>query len=80
MKVLTTSYFDKGFEEIKKKLQQPFNKISKIDDIFKFKQKGKILQFQFHEQILQIVENMSSAVNSEMPAKIMIFLTTWKPS
>ena len=59
MKVLTTTYFDKGFEEIEKKLQQPFNKISKIDDTFKFKQKGKILQFQFNEQILQIVENMS---------------------
>lgn len=49
-------------------MQQSFNKISKIDDTFIFKQKGKILQSEFNKQILQIVQNMSSAVNNEMPA------------
>ena len=31
------NYFDKGFEEIEKKLQQPSNKNAKTEDTFKFK-------------------------------------------
>ena len=32
-------------------------------DIFKFKHKGSRIQFEFNQQILQIVENFSSALN-----------------
>ena len=34
-------------------------------DIFKFKHKGSRIQFEFNQQILQIVENFSSALNND---------------
>ena len=46
------NYFDKRFEGIGKKLQQP-NKKEKMEDTFKFKQKGNRIQFEFNQQILQ---------------------------
>ena len=45
------NYFDKRFEGIEKKLQQPSNKKAKIEDIFKFKHKGNRVQFEFNNQI-----------------------------
>ena len=61
--------FNKRFVGMGKKLQQPFNKNSKIDNTFKFKQKGRRLQFELNKQILQIVQNLSSAVNNEDASK-----------
>ena len=43
------NYFDKCFEGIKKKLQQPSNKNGKMEDTFKFKHKGNRVQFEFNE-------------------------------
>ena len=57
------NYFDKRFEGIEKKLQKPSNKNAKIDGTFKFKHKGNRTQFEFNQQILQIVENLSSVLN-----------------
>ena len=48
------SYFDKRFEGIEKKLQQT-NKNGKVEDTFKFKQKGNRIQFEFNQQILQLL-------------------------
>ena len=45
------NYFDKRFEGIEKKLQQPLNKNPKTEDTFKFKRKGNRVQFEFNEQI-----------------------------
>ena len=59
------NYFDKRFEGIEKKLQHPSNKNPKIEDTFKFKHKGNRIQFEFNQQILQIVENLSSALNND---------------
>ena len=58
---LMMNYFDKHFEGIEKKLQQPSNNIMKMEDTFKFKHKENRIQFEFNQQILQIVENLSSA-------------------
>ena len=57
--------FDKRFEEIEKKLQQPSNKNAKMEGIFKFKHKQNRVQFEFKNQILQIVQNLSSALNND---------------
>ena len=62
---LMINYFDKRFEGIEKKLQHPSNKNPKIEDTFKFKHKGNRIQFEFNQQILQIVENLSSALNND---------------
>ena len=62
---LMMNYFDRRFEETEKKLQQPSNKNAKIEDTFKFKHKGNRIQFEFNQQILQIVENLSSALNND---------------
>ena len=59
------NYFDKHFEGIEKKLQQPSNNIMKMEDTFKFKHKENRIQFEFNQQILQIVENLSSALNND---------------
>ena len=48
---LMMNYFDKHFEGIEKKLQQPLNKNPKTEDTFKFKRKGNRVQFEFNEQI-----------------------------
>ena len=58
-------YFDKRFEEIEKKLKQPSNKTTKIEDTFKFKRKGNRMQFEFNQQILRVVENLLSALNND---------------
>ena len=47
------------------KLQQPSNKNVKMEDTFKFKHKGNRIQFIFNQQILQLVENLSSALNND---------------
>ena len=62
---LMISYFDKQFEGIEKKLQQPSNKIAKMEDTFKFKHKWNRIQFEFNQQILQRVENLSSVLNND---------------
>ena len=59
------NYFDKRFERIEKKLQHPPNKNLKIEDTFKFKHKGNRIQFESNQKILQIVENLSSALNND---------------
>ena len=59
------NYFDKRFQGIEKKLQQPSNKNAKIEDTFKFKHKGNRIKFEFNQQILQIVENLSSELNDD---------------
>ena len=59
------NYFHKRFEGIEKKLQQPSNKNEKMEDIFKFKHKGNRVKFEFNNQILQIVQNLSSALNTD---------------
>ena len=59
------NYFDKNFEEIEKKLQDPSNKNPKIEDTLKHKHKGNRIQFEFNQQILRIVENLSSALNND---------------
>ena len=58
------NYFDKHFEGIEKKLQQP-NKKVKMEDTFKFKQKGNRIQFEFNQLILQSVQNLSSALKND---------------
>ena len=55
-------YFDKRFEGIEKKLQQPY-KNAKMEDTFKFRQKVNRIQFEFNQPI-QLVENISSALNN----------------
>ena len=67
------NYFDKQFEGIEKKLQQLSHKNAKIENTFKFKHKGNRIQFEFNQQILQIVENLSSMM---IPAKPTIFVAT----
>ena len=67
---LMINYFDKIFEEIEKKLQQPSNKNAKIEDTLKFKHKGNRIQFEFNQQILQIVENISSALSNDDTSKV----------
>ena len=67
---LMINYFDKWFEWIEKKLQQPSNKNAKIEDTFKFKHKGNRIQFEFNQQILQIVENISSALSNDDTSKV----------
>ena len=69
---LMMNYFNKRFEGIEKTLQQPSNKNVKMEDTFKFKHKGNRTQFEFNQQIVQIVENLSSALNNEDT----IFVTT----
>ena len=61
---LMMNYFDNRFEGIEKKLQHPSNKNPKIEDTFKFKHKGNRIQFEFNQKILQMVENLSSALNN----------------
>ena len=61
------NYFDKRFDRIVKKSQQPSNKNAKMEDIFKFKHKGNRAQFEFNNQISQIVQNLSSALNNDDP-------------
>ena len=64
------NYFDKRFEGIEKKLQQPSNKNAKMEDIFnKFKHKGNRVQLEFNNQILQIAQNLSPALNNDDPSK-----------
>ena len=62
------NYFDKRFEGIEKKLQQP-NKKAKTEDTFKFKQKGNRIQFEFNQQTLKSVQNISSALNNDDASK-----------
>ena len=62
---LMMKYFDKRCEGIEKKLQQPSNKNAKIEDTFKFKYLGNRIQFEFNQQILQIVKNLSSVFNND---------------
>ena len=69
---LMMNYFNKRFEGIEKTFQQPSNKNVKMEDTFKFKHKGNRTQFEFNQQIVQIVENLSSALNNEDT----IFVTT----
>ena len=69
---LMMNYFSKRFEGIEKTFQQPSNKNVKMEDTFKFKHKGNRTQFEFNQQIVQIVENLSSALNNEDT----IFVTT----
>ena len=59
------SYFDKRFDGIAKFFQKPTNKNTKIEDTFKFRHKGNRVQFEFNEQILQIVQNLSSVLNND---------------
>ena len=59
------SYFDRLIEGIEKKLPQPSNKNAKIEDTFIFKHKGNRVQFEFNEQILQIVPNLSSTLHND---------------
>ena len=59
------NYFDKRFEEMEKKLQHPSNKNPEIEDTFKFKHKGNRIQFEFNQKILQMVGNVSSALNND---------------
>ena len=66
---LMNNYFDKRFEGIEKKLQQPSNKNATMEDTFKFKRKGKRVQFEFNEKILQIIQNLSSALNNDDASK-----------
>ena len=66
---LMMNYFDKRFDRIVKKSQQPSNKNAKMEDIFKFKHKGNRVQFEFNNQILQIVQNLSSALNNDDPSE-----------
>ena len=49
---LMMKYFDKRFEGIEKKLQQPSNKKAKMEDNFKFQHKGNRIQIEFNQQIL----------------------------
>ena len=63
------NYFDKRFEGIEKKLQQPSNKNAKIKSTFKVTHKRNRVQFKFNEQILQIVQSMSSALNNDDASK-----------
>ena len=46
---LMMNYFDKRFERIEKKLQQPSNRNTNIEDTFKFKHKGNSIQFEFNQ-------------------------------
>ena len=69
---LMMNYFNKRFEGIEKTLQQPSNKNVKMEDTFKFKHKGNRTQFEFNQPSVQIVENLSSALNNEDT----IFVTT----
>ena len=62
---LMINYFDKRFEGIEKKLQHPSNKNPKIEDTFEFKHKENRMQFEFNQKILQMVENISSALNHD---------------
>ena len=62
---LMMNYFNKQFQGIEKKLQQPSNKNAKIEDTFKFKHKGNRIQFEFKQKFLQIVENLSSALKND---------------
>ena len=59
------NYFDKRFEGIQKKSQKSSNKSAKLENIFKFKHKGNRIQFEFNQKVLQIVENLSSALNND---------------
>ena len=62
---LMMNYFDKRFEGIEKKLQQPSNKNAKIEDTFKLKHKGNRIQLEFNQKVFKIVENLSSALNND---------------
>ena len=59
------NYFNKRFEGIEKKLQHPSNKNPKIEDTFIFTHKGNRIQFEFNQNLLQMVENLSSALNND---------------
>ena len=59
------NYFNKCSEGIEKKLQQPSNKNVKREDTFIFKHKGNRIQFECNQQILQIVKNLSLALNND---------------
>ena len=40
-----------------------------MEDIFKFKHKSNRVQFEFNKQILQILQNLSSALNNDDPSE-----------
>ena len=40
-----------------------------MEGVFKFKHKGNRVQFEFNNQILQIVQNLSSALNNDDPSE-----------
>ena len=61
---LMINYFHKRFEGIEK-LQYPSNKNPKIEDTLKFKHKVNRIQFEFNQKILQMFENLSSALNND---------------
>ena len=62
---LMVNFFDKRFEGIEKNLQQPSNQNAKIENTSKIRHKGNRIQFGFNQQILQIVESLSSALNND---------------
>ena len=59
------NYLDKRFEGIGKKLKQTSNKNTKLAVTFKFKHRGNRIQVEFNQQILQIAENLSSALSND---------------
>ena len=63
------NYFDKRFEGIEERLQGPSNKNKKIEGTFKFRHKWNRVQFELKEQIFQIVQNLSSALNNDDGSK-----------
>ena len=63
------NYFDKSFEGIEERLQEPSNKNKRIEDTFKFRHKWNRVQFELKEHISQIVQNLSSALNNDDGSK-----------
>ena len=49
----------------REKVTAPSNKNPKIEDTFKFEQKGNKIQFEFNQKILQRIENVSSVINND---------------
>ena len=64
------NYFDKRFEGVEKKLQQPSNKKAKMEENFKFQHKGNRIQVELNQQILHIVKNCSPALNNDDTSEV----------
>ena len=71
------NYFDKCFEEIEEKLHQPSNKNAKIEYNFKFRHEGNRVPRNLNEQILQIVQNLSSVLNNDDASKANELCDDW---